>query len=457
VFTLTRFGSREGAASVEFRTAPSSATTPADFTTVIQTVNFAPGDDVETVAVAVAPDTLQEANEVFSASLAAPQNTTAITGFQQAIIIDDDESLLYITSRATEEGDPGSPRTLTFTVQRLGSLAGTTSVNFTATPSSATTPADFLAAAGTLVFAPGVAAQTFDVQVVGDLTRETLEEALNATLSAVQNGTIVVTSSPGTILDDDPAPVVTAVYVSGSGWRGSEPSAVTFKEYLEAQNLGSTEYGYRIPAGAEQALALPWINLNRVSITFSQPVRVDREDLSVRGTNRAAYAFAAGDAGFEYDADMRTATWTFDAPLTKDRVLLDLDASAATGVASQGGELLDGEWANFLDAWPSGNGIGGGDFLFRLNVLPGDASRNGSVLANDFSDVKKKFFRATTNVGTGDGAYTVFHDVDGSGSILANDFSEVKKRFFDVLPGASPTAAGTFGERRIGSITDEVL
>jgi hypothetical protein len=64
------------------------------------------------------------------------------------------------------------------------------------------------------------------------------------------------------------------------------------------------------------------------------------------------------------------------------------------------------------------------------------------VLADDFSAVKKKFFGTTTDSGTADAAYTVFHDVDGSGTILANDFSEVKKRFFTVLPpddsGAAP-------------------
>jgi hypothetical protein len=44
--------------------------------------------------------------------------------------------------------------------------------------------------------------------------------------------------------------------------------------------------------------------------------------------------------------------------------------------------------------------------------------------------------------------------VDGNGSIIANDFSEVKKRFFDNLPAAPAAAAGLFGDN---SITKEVL
>jgi Dockerin type I domain len=87
------------------------------------------------------------------------------------------------------------------------------------------------------------------------------------------------------------------------------------------------------------------------------------------------------------------------------------------------------------------NGAVGGDFRFRINVLPGDVDRSGTVLVNDFSEVKRKFFSGTTNPGSGAAAYSIFHDVNGSGSILADDFSEVKRRFFNTLPGPVPAAA----------------
>src|SRR5207253_3124026 len=85
----------------------------------------------------------------------------------------------------------------------------------------------------------------------------------------------------------------------------------------------------------------------------------------------------------------------------------------------------------------------GGDFVVRANVLAGDADRSGTVLANDFSQVKQKFFSSTTNPGTGAAAYSVFHDVNGSGSILADDFSAVKQRFFNTLPATQATVAAT--------------
>ena len=66
-------------------------------------------------------------------------------------------------------------------------------------------------------------------------------------------------------------------------------------------------------------------------------------------------------------------------------------------------------------------------------------NRSGSVLANDFSEVKARFFQNSNQA-----AYSPFHDVDGSGSVLANDFSAVKARFFHNLPTA-PTGAVVAG------------
>jgi hypothetical protein len=235
------------------------------------------------------------------------------------------------------------------------------------------------------------------------------------------------------------SPHVTQVYVSGSTWTDA------FKQYLQAQGQGSGQYGYAIPATAQLA-TLPWANLDRVSVTFDQDVTAHQADLAVRGVTVPNYAVT----GYTYDAATKTGTWTLGQPLRNDKVLLDLNADAG-GVSSTGG-ALDGDWNNAGDTFPSGDGTAGGDLRFRFNVLPGDTNRNGTVVADDFSDVKKKFFKSTTNPGAGDTGYTVFHDVDGNGSIVANDFSEVKKRFFNTLPAGEPSAAAVaslFGDNRL--------
>jgi hypothetical protein len=72
-----------------------------------------------------------------------------------------------------------------------------------------------------------------------------------------------------------------------------------------------------------------------------------------------------------------------------------------------------------------------------MRVLQGDVNKSTSVLAQDYADVKKKFFTSSTAPGPGgDTSYNVFNDIDGTGTILARDVAEVKKRFFQNLPAA---------------------
>lgn len=151
--------------------------------------------------------------------------------------------------------------------------------------------------------------------------------------------------------------------------------------------------------------------------------------LDIRGVNVPTY-----DYNLLYDVDIRTATLTFAQPFGADKILIEIVGNSPEGMG------LDGEWTaggNF----PSGDGVPGGNFRFRFDVLPGNVNRTGNVLADDFSAVKARFFRSTVSPGTGANAYTIFHDVDGSGSILADDFSAVKNRFFSSLPGPEPSSA----------------
>ena len=445
--TVTRYGSTAGTSSVELRTGNSSATTPGDYGQVITTVNFLPGETTKVVTIPVAADTLQEQVESFTATLSSPTNTTVVGGSATVYIVDDDDALLYVTSDTQVEGNPGAPGNLVFTVHRLGSLAGTTIVNYAAAASSATTPADFPATSGTLTFNPGVATRTITVPATADFIRETFEESFFVNLSGVQNATVVNSQAQGSILDDDPAPAVTQVYVSGSTWAGNDnlPN-VTFKEFMAAQGLGSVDYGFAIRDGADQLLTIPWSNVNRVSITFSQDVIVDRDDLEVRGTNVANYAFLPGAEGFQYNAATRTATWTFTQNLVRDRMILDLNADAPNGVRNSGGEYLDGEWNSGGDSYPSGNGLGGGDFKFRLNALRADADRNlNRVNAADQGYVKARVNRTTNAPTSGtQAAYTIFADINGDSRVNAADQGFVKSNINTALPAAQP--AGLFGD-----------
>jgi hypothetical protein len=111
----------------------------------------------------------------------------------------------------------------------------------------------------------------------------------------------------------------------------------------------------------------------------------------------------------------------------------------------------------------TGAGALGTSLVVPLDVLQGDVDASGSVLADDFSAVKKKFFRSAGGAADGDDPavnYSPFHDVDGSGAILANDFTEVKKRFFQTLP-VEPTpvapASVTVATTRARPVTRELF
>jgi hypothetical protein len=261
---------------------------------------------------------------------------------------------------------------------------------------------------------------------------------------------------------------VTRVFVSSTRW------APEFKSYLgnyqytsnPAHRYGDATYGYAMDDG-DQMNELPWVNLDQISIRFDQLVAVKQGDLAVRGVTVANYPTTA----FAYDPATSTATWTLSRPLARDKVVFDLDGDAG-GVEGRGAYSysapLDGDWTNptpvartdwfgqtywsyqGYDAFPSGNGVPGGDFRFRVNVLPGDANRSGDVGTADVTQVRNRVGTTTVNPGSYVWTqYGPFHDVNGSGDVTTNDVTLTRNRVGDNLNdyaepplAAGPAAAG---------------
>jgi uncharacterized repeat protein (TIGR01451 family) len=170
----------------------------------------------------------------------------------------------------------------------------------------------------------------------------------------------------------DRAPVVTGVFVRGSAWSSA------FLSSLASQGLGNSVYGYALPTGANQTKPLPWLNLDRISIRFSENVSVAFDDLTVFGGPKSApYVLSA--AAFSYDAITFTATWGLAAPLPVDKIRIVLDGSKSGVWAVADGNLLDGEWTDGTASFNSGDGVAGGNFSFRFNV----AQKSDSLPARD--------------------------------------------------------------------------
>ncbi|HEV2292307.1 MAG TPA: hypothetical protein VGR35_00530 [Tepidisphaeraceae bacterium] len=237
-------------------------------------------------------------------------------------------------------------------------------------------------------------------------------------------GTFDVTLTPPT-----PPPVVSDVFVSGSQWTAS------FRDFLQSSGQGDGTYGYRL-TGAQHADELPWLNLNKISVRFSKDVTVSADALKVFGVRVAQYGGAV-----TYDPSTFTATWALaSGAIANDKLRISLSAG---GIIDSSGQLLDGEWTNpaetmpvtagGADSYPSGNGSAGGDFNMRLNVLPGDVTRDGEVVGNDVTSV-----RLNQGYLPGQSGYTIFRDVTGDGEIIGNDVTGVRSRQGLVLPAGTP-------------------
>jgi hypothetical protein len=218
-------------------------------------------------------------------------------------------------------------------------------------------------------------------------------------------------------------PTVAAVNIGSTQWTQG------FISFLESSGLGVG--GYAIPVGSSNQLkSLPWKNINQIHITFSEDVNVKSSDLCVSGVNTACYAFSA----FTYNSNTCTATWTLAAPIVKDKLMLDLDADGMSPVTSVStGDVLDGAWTNGSSAYNSGNGTGGADFEFRLNVATGDVNQNGSV-----NSIDKIYVVLTLGCNAGDAEYSIFCDIDGSATIRNEDKYIVTQFLGQGLPAGNP-------------------
>jgi hypothetical protein len=123
--------------------------------------------------------------------------------------------------------------------------------------------------------------------------------------------------------------------------------------------------------------------------------------------------------------------------------MLSLNADGSDPIRDSDGNRLDGDWTNptsttdaGTSSYPSGNGLAGGDFHFRLNVLPGDANQDGSVDIRDFTLMKSYWLVPS-------GATWAMGDFNADGSVDIRDFTLMKSYWLDTLPAGKPVA-GSF-------------
>ena len=218
-------------------------------------------------------------------------------------------------------------------------------------------------------------------------------------------------------------PAVLSVEVSSTTW------SPAFTGYLQSHGLGTA--GYRVPNGPDQLQVLPWSGIDRVTVRFNRDVYLQTQDLHVAGAAVAEYPVLQ----LRYDGATHTATWSLARPVAADKLLLHVRSR----VTDADGNPLDGEWADGADAGPSGDGVAGGVFQFRVNVVAGDVNRGGAVNAADLTGVRS-------------GAYSPFRDTNGSGTVDAADYGVVRAAQRTALPAAGILRAMPNSDEWFGAV-----
>ena len=131
----------------------------ADYTATSGTLSFSPGATTRSINVTVLGDTRDEANETFAVNLSSPVNAAIATAQGIGTIVDNDAApSIDISNVSVTEGNTGT-KTASFAVTLSAVSGQTVTVNYATANGTATAGSDYVAAASTLTFAPGVTSQ----------------------------------------------------------------------------------------------------------------------------------------------------------------------------------------------------------------------------------------------------------------------------------------------------------
>jgi hypothetical protein len=224
-------------------------------------------------------------------------------------------------------------------------------------------------------------------------------------------------------------PSVVDFLVGSSGW------AAGFRSAISSAGLGDAGGFYRVPTTGNQLKTLPWTNLNQLRIVFSEDVNIGLSDLVITSLSHGNLTPSSVSSTID-GLGREIVTFTFTGlNLLNERLQVHVNDATVTSVAS--GQALDGEFTTNgdLTGVGSGDGISGGDFRFRFNILAGDVNQSGRLEASDVPILTAGF-----NSVPGSAKYSLFADFNGSARIEASDIPTFTTRFNTALAVGTPQA-----------------
>ncbi len=214
-----------------------------DYLPISGTLNIPENQFSASIPVTIYGDLTLEPDEIFSIDISNPTNAT-IGDPQGTGTIQNDDALpdISISDVNLIEGDSGGV-TAAFTVTLSTPSQTQVSVDYSTSDGIATTTdGDYLAASGTVFFAPGVVSQPISVTVSGD-TKFELDESFLVNITNPINGVPIDNQAIGTINNDDTQPQIFIDDISGlEGDNGSK--VFTFTLSLSNPSYQAVGIGY---------------------------------------------------------------------------------------------------------------------------------------------------------------------------------------------------------------------
>ncbi len=321
-------------------------------------VSFAVGADTAVLSVETEDDLLDETDGAISVALEeGPGHEIAGSASAEVAVADNDEAPTVTVSDASAFEGAGN---IAFPVALSAPSGRTISIAWTTAEGTATAGADFVAATGSLLFAPGQTADTIPVALVDDLVDED-DETFTVSLGDPVNVVLDIGEATGTITDDDLA--VARAWLS------------RFGRSVASQVVDAVDSRFSRASGQGNAFSLGAAGLARAGAAQAQPGWMD-----ILSRSSFRYSTVSGDGPGSrrggWTAWGRGANTAFSG-IEPEFAINGRVASALLGVDYERGALLGGVLVSHSQ--------GSGDFTgFAIEGVPERAGEVESSLTGVF-------------------------------------------------------------------------
>ncbi len=412
--------------TVQYATAPNTATGGSDYVTTTGTLTFAPGQTSQPISVFVLGDTAFESTETFNVNLSNPNNATLGDGQGVGTIIDNDSlPTISVNDVAVVEGNSGT-KTAVFTISLSNPHSQNVTVSYATADDTATAGSDYVATAGIATITAGLPSTTVAVTINGDTTFEG-EESFFFNLSNPTNAIMADSGGIGAINNDDPVPSISINDVSVTEGNAGTTNA-NFTVSLSNPSSGMITVDYATgnstaTAGSDFVGAVATVVFNPgqttrpISIAINGDTVFEQNEtftVNLSGASLATITDTQGVGTINNDDSQPTISIN-NVSVTEG----NSGTTTATFTVSLSNPSSEVVSTNYTTT--NGSAVAGSDYVVTSGTLsfsPGEVSKQISVsVSGDTTFEENEVFTVTLSAAVG----ATFADNQGTGTINNDD------------------------------------